>query len=366
MPIDAFIMRHAGGVPFLQSFLQSQDFEKDSLKTIARRLGITPGNRSRDLLAHDIVYELQQQDWQAVHLTEIVRQLLRKRKPWMSVKTGSIGNIFSGGNPHDLLFRDGDAIWYGPISDPEYDPEANWYIRPHFIKHGEVASDKKTIEQVYIRWLCFARVTNDTLSLHWRGFSHLPIENDIDVEVSSTHNIQYGYWYQVPPFFEEIENYLQAKVEELNLQQVVLHRLWNGYLKQPGYEWKHRRIRAESSGVSINAHAGSRSILELEGQGISHLASTIRIAVALEMQERYSITLPDPSYFDDIILRTIIREYGALSYEFSLKQHGKLIFRAHSYFGDKTEKPSQDSFPHMRLIEVDELSQLAFLLAHAE
>jgi hypothetical protein len=246
---------------------------------------------------------------------------------------------------------------------PDDSQEALWYIRPIFIKHNEASTSKKTYDTVYIRWLCFARVYKNALSLHWRGFSYLPLEGGSEEETTSGNNTQFGYWRYIPHLFQEIEGRLGAQVVDINLERIILHRMWDTYLNHEGYDWNHQHIRAESSGVSINARA---SVLQLKGKGISHLALTIRKAVAKELGDKHDYTLLEPEHYDDIILRTIIREYGARSYEFILKRESSLLFRAHSYFGQRTEKPSQDSFPHLRIKQLHELKQLEFLLAHAQ
>jgi hypothetical protein len=236
MPIDAFIMRHAGGIPFAESFLQSQDFELDGITAIARRVGAPTAIRGRDQLIQYVAYELNRRQDNYIH-DEILKQLVARKKTWMSVKIGSIGPSFQGRDPSELIYSGGDAQWYGPLSHPDDDVAALWYIRPHFRKHGEVSSDRRTIEQVYIRWLVFARVLGDAVSFHWRGFSHLPIEDDVTEDGASTRNVQFGYWYHIPGFFDEIEKLLDAEVKHVNLQQVVLHRLWDTYLSLPDYQW---------------------------------------------------------------------------------------------------------------------------------
>lgn len=396
MPTDAFIMRYDEPSAFAESFLNSQDFDLDGIREIARQIGIRPLSRNRESLVAEIVYELKRTGRED-YLSAILSQLVARDKIWVAVKVGSLNPCFQGKNPTDLLYKPGEAEWYGPLSHPSDGEGVNWYIRPVFIKHCEISKNSNTVEIRYIRWLCFARLTETELSLHWRGFSYHPSSEDPDEDTSGGRHIQFAYWYYIPDIFDEIEERVGASVSSLNLQDIVLHRLWDTYLGKQGYDWTHRRIRAESSGVSLNAHAGraggyqskrpSKGIVEFnlqphDGVGISHLASTIRKAVEYELRSLYNQELPDPRIFDDIILRTIIREYGAVSYEFSLLHHGRLLFRAHSYFGDKAKAPSQDGFPHMKLVgtvryhdeennryqmtkKLNELEQLRFILQHA-
>lgn len=77
--------------------------------------------------------------------------------------------------------------------------------------------------------------------------------------------------------------------------------------------------------------------------------------------------MPKPEWIDDVILRTLIREFGALSYEFSLESTtGEKVFRAHSYFGSKVDSPTPDSFPHLQatISWGSDLDQIKFLLKH--
>jgi len=177
------------------------------------------------------------------------------------------------------------------------------------------------------------------------------------------YNSQFRYWEHVPELFDEIEGLTSARLESVNLYDLILHRLWDQYRHNPSYQWLDRRIRAESGGVSLSARTGA--IVEIEAGGIRRLAYTIRRSIELELNTGYGSGLPEPEAFDEVILRTLIREFGAVSYEFSLEDNaGNKLFRAHSYFGSKPEASSPDSFPHLHVYTMwrDDLGQLGFLL----
>jgi hypothetical protein len=142
----------------------------------------------------------------------------------------------------------------------------------------------------------------------------------------------------------------------------MLHNLWEKYRGDSNYRWIDRRIRAESGGVSLNARAG---VFELDTEGIRGLARTVRKAVERDLVSRYGEDFRDQSVLDEVILRTLMREYGTLSYEFSLEDNQNLIIRTHSYFGLRPQLNSPDCLQHMNVYysKRDELEQLEFLLS---
>ena len=115
----------------------------------------------------------------------------------------------------------------------------------------------------------------------------------------------------------------------------------------------------------MSARAGAA--VEIEIGGIRRLANTIRKSIQLELNTKYETSLPEPDKFDEVILRTLIREFGTLSYEFSLTDNDRnRLFRAHTYFGLKPDTSSQDAFPHINFYVSwrDDKEQFQFLLDH--
>jgi hypothetical protein len=297
----------------------------------------------------------------------------------MAIKVGAVGRIPTCTPAEALAMHPGQEEWYGPVTHPDDEPGSHWYIRPVFLRHKELSSDGEGFEVVHIRWLCFARVTSNTLSMHWRGFSYIPTrrgeeasdkeDEEIivgDEDMPGKRGIQFPYWYYIPRLADEIEELTQSSLKAVNLTDVILHRMWNIYLKSPEYKWTHLRIRAQSGTVALSAHSGNddSSVKEIETEGIKELARVLRTSVEMELKETYGFELPDPHWFDDVILATLIKEYGARSYQFSLKQGNQWLFRAHTYFGEQTDIRSIDSLPHMRFTKKNDLAQLYFLLQH--
>ena len=360
MPIEAFVMRYQEGEVFTEQFLSSPDFHVEALKQIVEDLRGHATGKPRSELVTYILRELRNPEKRDV-ANKIMKRLVCRKKDWMSVKVGTVTHIPMCEPIQRLVMSEGQEQWYGPTENPD-DGGAYWYIRPVFVNHWEYNETLEKMQLLPVRWLCFARVTEESISLHWRGFSYAESKNPSSEEKNSARNSQFPFWSYVPTLFDEIENLSKAKVSFIPLHKLVLHQMWQHYMDESGYRWTHRRIRAESSGVSLNAHAGG--VYDINADGILHLATTVRNAVQIELRSKYKVNLPDPGRFDEVILRTLIREYGALSYEFSLDQGGSQLFRAHCYFGQKQMDKSQDSFPHMRVFisQRSDLEQLAFLL----
>jgi len=238
-----------------------------------------------------------------------------------------------------LVYSEGTSEWYGPIVLPE-DEKSKWYIKPIFIEHWELDDITKKPIQRAIRWLVYAKVTDGVLSFHWQGFTYS------DDEDSTKQESQFPYWNYIPKIIEEFEHLIGRKLVFPNLHQFVLHQLWDYYRAQNGYTWTDLRIRAESGGVSLNARsAGAGGDVEIDVKGINHLAHTLSLSVVKELG--LSLEKPEQQHLQDHILQTIIRQFGAKSYEFSLECDSVKVIKAHFYFGMKPNYPSPDAFPHV-------------------
>jgi hypothetical protein len=356
MGTDAFVLRYeAEGRIFTDLFLASPDFDVETLKNICRDLGLSiTGNRTELIGRIAIASE------GSVARRTIIQHLVSRKKGWVALKLGRISTLPDCLDPNDLVMSEGEQQWYGPISHP-FDGDASWYIRPMFLPHWEVPEDSgQQPQKLAIRWLCFARIAEDIISLHWRGFTYAD-----SLEGAQLRNSQFRYWEHVPKLFEEIGELMRAQTVPVNLHNLMIYKLWDQYRYDSEYEWIDRRIRAEAGGVSLSARAGA--VVELSVGGIRHLATTIRSSVQRELETQHKMGLPDPERVDEVILRTLIREFGALSYEFSLQERaGNRVFRAHTYFGLKPNTSSPDSFPHLNLFTTwrDDLEQLQFLVDH--
>jgi hypothetical protein len=357
MGIDAFVLRYRfkEEFPFVASFLASADFDVQTLQRICQEFGLPYAGRKSELAQR--IAEACERSQKAQSI--VMQHLIGRDKGWFSVKSGEVSRNPICDDPRELLVAEGEERWYGPIDYP-LDSGRSWYIRPVFVPHWEIPERSTEAQRYLARWLCFARVTDGVISLHWRGFSHAD-----SADRALRYNTQFPYWEQIPALFEEIEDLTRARVGFVNLHHLILHVLWERYRYDGSYAWFDRRIRAESGGVALSAHAGA--VVEIEVAGIRRLAHTLRRSVEHELETRYDLSLPDPENVDEVILRTLIREFGTLSYEFSLEsESGGRLFRAHNYFGLKPEANSPDSFPHSRVFTTwgDDLGQLSFLLRH--
>jgi len=351
MTIDAFVLRYRfeEEFPFVASFLGSPDFNTGTLQGICQELGLSYAGNKADLAQR--IAETCERSQQAQEM--VMQHLIGRDKGWFSVKVGSINERPVFDDATGLLVAEGEPKWYGPVDYPP-DSSGSWYIRPVFVPHWETLENSSEVMEYSVRWLCFARITDQAISLLWRGFSHAD-----SADSALRYNSQFHYWEHIPTLFEEIEDYASARVSFINLHNLILHRLWDRYREDSSFEWLDRRIRAESGGVALSAHAGT--VVEFEAAGIRRLAYTIRASIERELETEYDLELPDPENFDEVILRTLLREFGALSYEFSLEnEDGDKLFRTHNYFGLKPEAQSSDSFPHSRIFTTwrDDLGQL--------
>jgi len=359
-----FVLRYNNNpTEFAEAFLASTDFEMDMLRQIARRIDLLATGRSKSDLINLITRRVRANYENSPYLSTIIQQLVARPKDAISAKVGQVSHFPILADANELVIRAGSESWYGPVNYPGDEQYARWYIRPQFVDYWDILPSEEAPTKLQARWLCFARVTESALSLHWRGFTY---PNGPDGVENSAKRVQFPYWAYIPQFFEEISQLTNAKVDYVNLHRLLLHHLWDKFLEDTNYNWTHTRIRAESSGVSLNAHAGVTDN-ELNIGGILHLARTVRTAVQKELESK-GYTMPSPDHIDNTILRTLIREYGALSYGFHLSAWGGTIFKAHSYFGLKPSSRSPDSFPHMQvsISEKEALEQLQFILANAK
>ncbi|MHC4619265.1 MAG: hypothetical protein ACYTEQ_16090 [Planctomycetota bacterium] len=361
MGADAFAVLHTveeGPQEFARRFLGSSDFTHGILKEIGQKLNLYTSGKKEDLSQH--IAFVAAQDSQTPARKTIISYLFARPKKWVSLKTGWINEFPHLDDPQELVVSPGDEQWYGPITCYGDDVRARWYIHPVFIDHLiALEGDTSSFIPCKIRWLCFARLTRELASLHWRGFSYTD-----STQHTAKGQSRFSYWEYVPQLFRKMEKLTRSELHYPDLHRLVLHDIWDKYRGSLGYTWVDRRIRAESSGVNLSAYAGG--VLEFDAGGIYNLAQVIRRSVQQEMASKYQVDLPHPNRFDEVILRTLIREYGALSYEFHLEQDSEIAFRAHTYFGHKKGTKTPDSFPHINfhVSHRSALEQLGFLVDH--
>jgi len=342
------------GVPFALQFLRSDDFDVATLRNICRDLRINQAGVKNFLIGYIESYLSSDPGFTGVQ--PILYNLIRRSKKWLTFKLGETSFSKTLNDPINLVYSEGMSEWHGPIILPE-DVNAKWYIKPIFIPHWEFDEVTKQPIRRAIRWLIYARLADEILSFHWQGFTHA-IDED-----STNRESQFPYWSYIPGLIDEFEKIASVKLEFPNFHQLVLHQLWGYYRAQDSYKWTDLRIRAESGGVSLNAKsAGAGSDVEIDVKGINHLANTLSLSVLKELNLKLDI--PRQRHLQDSILQTIIRQFGAKSYEFSLEHDSKKILKAHFYFGMKPNHPSPDAFPHINCHTSwkNDADQLAFIV----
>ncbi|WP_319422995.1 hypothetical protein [Pleurocapsa sp. FMAR1] len=160
-----------------------------------------------------------------------------------------------------------------------------------------------------------------------------------------------------------------ANLNGLNqIYTLILHDMWDKYIRNSQYQWHHIRIRAESSGVALNAH--SSEVKEINVKGLKALSGKL----AESILESVGITDDlNKSLAEVAALRTLIKEWGTKSYEFSLekedlnkKSRYNRLIKAHCYFGLKPNSSTQDSLQHLKCDCGGSTGALKFLLGELE
>jgi hypothetical protein len=364
MGINAF--RFEEHVPsksvFIESFLNSPDFTHETLNKISQELSLY----SRKASVNAITVQLLRRINNEIVQRTITRWLIAQKKRWCSIKLGKLTQAPKCAPVNELLFGQGEEKWYGPVSHPNDRQDVYWYVRPHFTRDWEIPEGHRDPKEYIVRWLVFARLSDQTLTIHWNGFTHAE-----DVSGIGKSRNQFPYWKYIPNMIIEFSKLIsRTDYKEVNLTRLALHFLWDKYRYEDGYRWTDRAFRAEAGGVYMSARSGA--IIEVgrdDIRGVRRLSNSLRKSVEFELKNNYKIELPDPEKFDEVILRTLLRELGTLSYEFSLSESNaeNNIFRGHFYFGLKSDSLSPDSFPHIRLYfgqGGDDLQPLEFLLDH--
>ncbi|ANV85538.1 hypothetical protein AWQ21_04545 [Picosynechococcus sp. PCC 7003] len=135
----------------------------------------------------------------------------------------------------------------------------------------------------------------------------------------------------------------------------MLKNLWSKY-NQPNdskYKWFHEGVRATSSGVTLNARTGKA--LDIEGKGLTALSKALAESCLLAQNPQLDLLLQPK--IEDAITKTLMREWGTRSYEFSLEKvmansqsldKNQKLIRAHFYFGNGNTTQGQDSLQHIK------------------
>ncbi|MBF2008191.1 MAG: hypothetical protein IGS49_22785 [Chlorogloeopsis fritschii C42_A2020_084] len=348
MSINAFVdPGFPPGEEFCVGFLSSNEFTRETLQFISSGTGRL---KKAELAVH-IANALEKGKLTS---DEILLAYVKQPRQWLSLKIGTCTCTPNLNSPASLLKEFGQDDWYGPIQEPNQS-QKKWYIRTYRIDDSvrrgtETASQPDKRE---IRWSVIAEVAKDHVALSWNGFTFSSTTNE------RTEPSQFPFWHHIPRFFDELANHCQAQWKHPNLHQLVLHDMWDKYLNRFPHKWRHLRIRAEASGLAINAH--SAGVQEIDVKGLQALSEKLANSVLNTLG-----LVGDPekmSNAEDAILLTLIKEWGTKSYEFQLdreltsaeieidklkKVKVKHLIKAHCYFGLKPHSTTQDSLQHLK------------------
>ena len=307
--VKAFVDHGFSDGDFLSHFLASPEFTTSRLKKI---LPSAKSSQGKNGLVNDIIYAM---DSGVITENDILLAYIDQPKQWLSFQLGKHLEEPKLAESTFLLRNFGEEKWYGAIFNKERNKK--WYIRVHKVPNPSyigIGEARKLDLSQNIRWIVAAEIADGYISLHWNGFTNSVYE-DNDATLKQN---QFPYWKYIPQFFDELKELFKGEWEYPILSTLVLSDLWDKYLNKEirgfKYEWAHLRIRAEASGVALNARSAGSSDIDVRGlQALSkQLAKSAIESLGLE-------ELEDSPRFSDVenaILRTIIQEWGTKSYEF--------------------------------------------------
>lgn len=337
----------SSGKEFCEKFLSSPEFTLETLQLILSGTS----RLKKDELAVHIANALETGQ---ITSDEILLAYVKQSRTWLSFKLGMCACTPNLNSSASLLQEFGQDGWYGPIQESNQSKK-KWYIRSHriveYVRRGQGIADQ--LDKRYIRWSVIAEITQDYVAFSWNGFT---CSSTISERIEPS---QFPFWHYISGFFDELANHCQTQWKEPNLHQLVLHNMWDKYLNHHPYKWRHLRIRAEASGLAINAH--SAGIQEIDVRGLQALSQELANSVLNRLG-----LVDDPekiSAAEDAILLTLIKKWGTKSYEFLLdeelisteieidqskKAKVKHLIKAHCYFGLKPNSTTQDSLQHLK------------------
>jgi hypothetical protein len=235
----------------------------------------------------------------------------------------------------EFLTQFGDDGWYGPFVDPKTQ-DLDWYIHAKGTDHYLYVSKDEAPVKVRLRSHIVAQVTPKYVAFHWNNYHYCDAQD-------ARRSIACEYWVDVPVAFDTLAQYLSAHWQLPHLQNIIMQNLRVQYGHNLPYKWTHKHVRAESSGVMINARSGM--VKEFGITGLEVFTGALAQAALRAMGHKSD----DPRLpnVDDAILETLIQHWGTKSYEFSIDSPLKKVFRAHCYFGTRPGENGPDAFPHM-------------------
>lgn len=356
--VDAFVDKGFPiGETFCTQFLYSSEFTSATLKSLVKH----GKSNSKYELAMSLAKSLESQE---ISKDEVLLAYALQPRKWLSFKMGSCVHYPTHKGAEVLLTEFGEDGWYGPIKGVD-DPRL-WYIRTYtvpFYAQGISQAEKvlpddmekpTSVATYKIRWTVLAEIGANYMSLSWNGFRHT------ELKTGSTEPIveQFPYWKHIPVFFDELSQDFKTQWQNPVLHKLVLQDLWDKYLGNSQYIWRHLRVRADNRGVALNVHStGAADNEERQMRGLQALSKELASSAlrSLDIEKTSELV----GSVENALLRTLIREWGTRSYEFSLNRMSKSsdgggeIFRAHCYFAVGKSSSPQDSFQHLHCFTQD-------------
>lgn len=330
MNIKAFIdLGYEKPHTFCLRFLQSPDFLATTISNFA-----TSGTNkeSKAVSVADGIFA------GSINEKKVLLALCKQPRLWFTYKKGAYTHIPKLKKPSILFNEFGRPGWYGPIHCK--DERVNYYIRAFKINYYTSDNDGKT-RAAPIRWLLIGKVEKEHISFYWNGFS----TNHKDRIESS---LQFTFWNYIPDAITELEEELEGDYEYETIHKLILRGIWDDYIQAPDYIWRHLAVRAEASGVNLNAR--SKGVKDINVKGLLSLANTISEQLIKDILPA-SVGKNDKDLLvkaQNSVLRTLIHRWGTKSYEFSINKAKEKLFKSHCFFGLKTHSQTQDRFPHFK------------------
>jgi hypothetical protein len=266
-------------------------------------------------------------------------------RKWASLRIGRKVDIMPElADPANLLYQMGEERWYGPLQSD--DSDSIFILRPHVVNYPakeKPASGAPGV--VNARWLVVAELHRDYVTLGWDGFS-------VRSQLGGKGLTQFPYWDWIPKMHQELERLIGGEWGQPPLYELLIKRLWDEFYEDPESNWRHLRIRALQNGVSLNASGGLGKVSEVNIKGLSALTNALALAVIHRLRLRREESL---EAIERAITQTLIRDWGALSYEFSMDLGDELrasmrkeLLKIHCYFGNRPKGHDIDSLQHFR------------------
>lgn len=335
--IDAFVdWGFEQGSDFARQLFGGPDFREPDL----RRLAAGDAKLAKGKAALGALVAERWIDDQ-VSSDELLDCLVKPYRKWLSLRLGKRKNLPQLADPAELLDRFGVEEWHGPFG-----PGGKWYVRPFRLPHTGESSGNKAASSGSARWMVYAQIRNQAVLYCWDGLTTKPSDE-------ASRHLQFPFWTYLPEAIAELEDHLQgagaSDYSNPPLHDLVLHQLWDQYIFDEKHLWRHLKVNAEAFGVSLNAKSAP---VELNISGLDNLSAEMARASLRAMSlDENSQDQRKPIELE--LMRTILRSWGANSYEFQLdaldpagKHHP--VMKAHCFFGLRPEKIGlQVAFQHI-------------------